>query len=270
MYIVCFLLLWCWYSELHLSAMCFCKGNRKKPLKYGCLILEQMFYVGQAISAAVWMWISKEFEMMKWIGITELSAFFLVVLNGCILVLIFIISISALSSTQSHVSSKSSSPVTIETKRRSESPSSPPFKLSPQTSPRMRQPSPQASPIWTDPSRQEIPLNLSKPKSEPKDDYEMYHKKSEKVVTPPPAHNNHHRRPASSSASPPPETPPSFMGLGNPFGIPQYPFMMNPMTSSVFSSFTARPPLFNGKHFDKVNWSYYSYWNEKKIFFLFK
>ncbi|VDI47527.1 transcription factor SOX5/6/13 (SOX group D) [Mytilus galloprovincialis] len=157
--------------------------------------------------------------------------------------------------TSSHVSSKSSSPVTIDTKRRSISPltASPPYKVSPQTSPSMRQPSPQTcpSPLWTDPARQEIPLNLSKPKTEVKDDYETYSRGKSDVMTPPPAHNNHHRRQPTPS-SPPPETPPPFMGVGNPFGFPQYhPFMMNPMTSSVFTNFTARPPIFNGKHLDK-------------------
>nr|UJP31541.1 putative SoxD [Geukensia demissa] len=159
----------------------------------------------------------------------------------------------------SHVSSKSSSPVTTETRRHSESPlaASSPYKTSPQTSPSMRQPSPQTcpSPLWTDPARQEIPLNLSKPKTEIKEDYDIYshgHRgKSEKVLTPPPAHNHSQRRQTTPS-TPPPDTPPAFMGLGGPFGLPHYhPFLMNPMTSSVFTNFTARPPLFNGKHLDK-------------------
>jgi hypothetical protein len=46
---------------------------------------------------------------------------------------------------------------------------------------------------------------------------------------------------------------PAFMGLGTPFGFPHYnPFMLNPMTSGVFTNFTSRPPIFNGKHIDKV------------------
>ena len=160
--------------------------------------------------------------------------------------------------TSSHVSSKSSSPVTIETKRHSESPptSSPSYRVSPHSSPRMRQPSPQTcpSPLWTNPARQEIPLNLSKPKAEIKEEYDYTshgnHGKSEKVITPPPAHNNHRRQ--TTPSSPPPEAMPAFMGLGTPFGFPHYnPFMLNPMTSGVFTNFTSRPPIFNGKHIDK-------------------
>lgn len=160
--------------------------------------------------------------------------------------------------TSSHLSSKSSSPVTIETKRHSESPRtvSPPYRVSPHSSPSMRQPSPQTSPspLWNNPARQEIPLNLSKPKHEVKEEYEPHHHgnhgKSGKVMTPPPAHNNHRRQ--TTPSSPPPEAPPSFMGLGSPFGFHHYnPFLLNHMTSGVFTNFAGRPPIFNGKHLDK-------------------
>ncbi|XP_060078543.1 transcription factor SOX-13-like isoform X2 [Ylistrum balloti] len=170
------------------------------------------------------------------------------------------------SANSSYASSKSSSPITMDTmKRMSVSPpmAASPYHASPhsQASPRQRSPH-NASPAqaWTEhhavPTGQEIPLNLTKPKAEFKlehmdNGYGIGHgAHPEPIVTPPPAHSNHRRQTATST--PPTDTATSFMQTRSPFGLPQYvtsPYMMTNHlpVSAVLNSLSAHSPLLNGK-----------------------
>ncbi|OWF43210.1 transcription factor SOX-13-like isoform X4 [Mizuhopecten yessoensis] len=170
------------------------------------------------------------------------------------------------SANSSYASSKSSSPVTMDTmKRMSVSPpmAASPYHASPhsQASPRQRSPH-NASPAqaWNEhhavPNGQEIPLNLTKPKAEFKlelmdNGYGVGHGgHPEPIVTPPPAHSNHRRQVATST--PPTDTVTSFMQARSPFGLPQYvasPYMManHLPVSAVLNSLSAHSSLLNGK-----------------------
>ncbi|XP_069133821.1 transcription factor SOX-13-like isoform X2 [Argopecten irradians] len=170
------------------------------------------------------------------------------------------------SANSSYASSKSSSPVTMDTmKRLSVSPpmAASPYHASPHSQPSPRQRSPHnASPAqaWNEhhpvPTGQEIPLNLTKPKVE----FKLEHMdngygagsggRPEPIVTPPPAHSNHRRQTATST--PPTDTAVSFMPTRSPFGLPQYvtsPYMManHLPVSAVLNSLSAHSPLLNGK-----------------------
>lgn len=187
---------------------------------------------------------------------------------------------SSAAAMQSHAS-KTSSPVTIETRRPSMSPptaTSPYNRVSPQSLPspaQMKQHSPHMSTAnnsWVELRKTtvpELPLNLSKPRSDIKtervdDGYNLaMEDKREAVVTPPPAHSNHRRQ--TSSSTPPAEVT-SFVGVRSPFGLPHYvtsPYMMGNhlQMSAMLNNLTAHSSVLNGKSLssesDKVGLLYY-------------
>lgn len=145
---------------------------------------------------------------------------------------------------QSRASSHASSPVAMDAQcmpssspLSASSPRSLPSPMMHHTSPGVTNGHSPVSAPWTN---QDAPLNLCKPKTEPKMQHHhsieemtamsLIQPKREPVATPPPpAHSNHSRRPSVSSkpASPLQRDNFNLLGLQNPFGIhPQ--FLANP------------------------------------------
>ena len=161
-----------------------------------------------------------------------------------------LLSVSAAS--YSHLSPKSLSPVTMDTRQHSVSPPTMPhYHASPRSLPspsnQRRSPPSATAASWSVSNgngTEDIPLNLTKPrdiKIEKHDDSygAKLSIKSERIKTPPPAHSNHKR----VSASPPSEVS-TFSPVRMPLGFPHYvtsPFMMtNPLLGSM-------PSVLNGK-----------------------
>ncbi|XP_048779634.1 transcription factor SOX-13-like isoform X2 [Ostrea edulis] len=152
----------------------------------------------------------------------------------------------------SHASSKSSSPISMDSRQPQLSPVLSPYHHSSprsQPSPNLRKGSPSPH-SWGGAMNQEIPLNLTKPRGFKIEKVEEMFGSPEKLDgnnrTPPPAHTHHKRQVVSPVTTPTTEIGP-FPGVRLPLGFPQYPFMMaNPMVTSMLSGMTP-PGMLNGK-----------------------
>ncbi|XP_022302935.1 uncharacterized protein LOC111110636 isoform X2 [Crassostrea virginica] len=174
--------------------------------------------------------------------------------------------VSGSESTISHASSKSTSPITMDSSRH------PPQQLSPvlphyqhgsprsQSSPSLRKGSPPtaSSPhSWAGGAaaaaamNQDGPLNLTKPRGFKLEKMEEMFGSVEKPElsdrTPPPAHAHSKRQVSSPVTTPTSEVGPFGTGVRLPLGFPHYPFMMaNPMVTSMLSGMT-HSGMLNGK-----------------------
>lgn len=158
----------------------------------------------------------------------------------------------------SHASSKSSSPISMDSRPQQLSPVLSPYHHgSPrsQPSPNLRKGSPPTATSphsWGGPLNQEIPLNLTKPRGFKIEKMEEFFCSPEKhedrnTKTPPPAHAHSKRQVASPVTTPTSEIGPFGSGIRLPLGFPQYPFMMaNPMVTSMLSGMSHHG-MMNGK-----------------------